>query len=89
MTRFLLHPGFHLNPHVPTIVLLAALGFAILAWGSMVTYLLVLKVRARRAKDRLIRARLNLADAIAERTYWQAKRDYWVAVRDLLVRPKP
>ena len=55
MTRFLLHPGFHLNPHVPTIVLLAALGFACLAAATMGVYLLVQRLQRRRANGKRLR----------------------------------
>lgn len=76
------HPGWHVNPHIPELVLYAALGFGVLAWLTMLVYLAVLHVRKKRAMDRLIRARLELAEAKWSREYWTGQRDYWACQRD-------
>jgi hypothetical protein len=49
------HPGLHWNPHVPSLVLYAALGFLIVAWISMAVFLLIQRTRRRRLISKRLR----------------------------------
>ena len=84
------HPGTHVNPHIPNVVLFAAIGFLVLAWATMAAYLVGYRIRARRAQDELIRSRLNLARARVRlahaqrlRAYWTAQLETWRRIRGL------
>lgn len=76
------HPGFHVNPHFPNVVLYAALGLAATAWLAMAITLALLRRKRKQAEDRLIRARLNLAQAHDDLSYWRAR----LAARKLLAK---
>jgi hypothetical protein len=76
------HPGIHVNPHPSNgllIAVIAAISLGALAWVGMLITLAVLRHKRTQAEDRLIRARLNLAQAQDTLAYWRSQRAYWRA----------
>ena len=77
------HPGLHWNPHPSDAVLLAIITFLVIALIPMWAYLGYLKRKETLAKDRLIRARLNLAASHDQLIHWRGQRSHWRARRYL------